>query len=133
MLSVVAKLVALTEEAEQALGGTRELPITGFPVRFGRAHRSQNVENSSNDVHLYERGESSSLHISGEHFAIEHSGDRFFIVDRNSSCGTIVRGTRIGGRRAGGRAELHDGDEVIVGTRKSPYIFRFMLSGGAPH
>ena len=130
---MVATLVALTEEAEQALGGTRELPIAGFPVRFGRAHRSQNLENSSNDVYLHERDGSSSLHISGEHFAIEQSGDQFFIVDRRSSCGTIVRGVRIGGKRSGGRAELHDGDEVIVGTRKSPYIFRFLLSSGVTH
>ena len=130
MPSVVALLVALTDEAEQALGGARELPLTEFPVKFGRAHRSQNVENSSNDVYLFEREESTSLHISGEHFEIEHSENQFFLVDRRSSCGTIVGGARIGGRRAGGRAPLRDGDEVVVGTRRSPFVFRFIVANG---
>lgn len=56
----------------------------------------------------------------------------FFLTDRRSACGTIVAGRRIGGRRKGGRTELRDGDEVIVGTSKSPYVFRFRVAPAGP-
>lgn len=139
MASAVARLVALTDEAVHALGGMREVPISAFPVRFGRERRSSESGSSVaedlrrgeapplNDVYLRELADSSSLHISGAHFAIEHADGRFFLVDRGSACGTIVAGKRIGGRRAGGRTELRDGDEVVVGTSRSPYAFRFAI------
>jgi predicted component of type VI protein secretion system len=59
------------------------------------------------------------------HFAIEWIDGVFVLTDRGSSCGTIVSGTRIGGYRQGGRVELRHGDEVTVGTGRSPYVFRF--------
>lgn len=135
----VARLVALTEEAEHALGGARELLLTAFPVRFGRERRTfepgapvaEDIRHGSapqlNDVYLYELPDSTSLHISGAHFAIEQVDDRFFVVDRGSACGTIVAGERVGGKRAGGRGELHHGDEIVVGTSRSRYIFRFVV------
>lgn len=140
--TAVASLVALTPEAEHALGGVRELRMTGFPIRFGRERRTfdpdapvaENLRTGAstqlNDVYLFELAGSSSLHISGAHFAIEQEGDRFFVVDRGSACGTIVAGQRIGGNRAGGYTELHDGDEIVVGTSRSRFIFRFDLG---PH
>lgn len=135
----VALLVALTEEAAHALGGMRELPLTAFPVRFGRERRtfevgapvSEDLRRGDapplNDVYLYELPDSTSLHISGVHFEIEYADSRFFLVDRGSACGTIVAGNRIGGHRAGGRTELRDGDEIVVGTSRSRYIYRFAV------
>jgi hypothetical protein len=134
-----ARLVAVTDEAAQALGGTRELRVTQFPFRVGRERRSYlsndtlRVDASQrrrgeappdNDVYLHEEP-SSTLHISGAHFAIECVDKRFFLVDRGSACGTMVAGDLIGGNRKGGRTELRDDDEVIVGTGRSRYIFRF--------
>ena len=52
----------------------------------------------------------------------------FFLADCGSACGTIVAGSRIGGHRKGGRTELRNGDEVVVGTYKSPYVFRFRVA-----
>ena len=137
MVSAVATLVALTQEAEHALGGIREVPLTRFPVNFGR-HRSPGSEHTHegsgeeghdpaplNDVYLIELESSSHRHVSGAHFAIEYSDNQFFLVDRGSACGTIVAGNRIGGNRKGGRTELRDGDEVVVGTSRSPFVFRF--------
>jgi pSer/pThr/pTyr-binding forkhead associated (FHA) protein len=136
MASAVARLIALTDEAVHALGGTREVPISAFPARFGRERRSSEAgvrvaedlrrddTPPLNDVYLRELPDSTSFHISGEHFEIEYADGRFFLVDRGSACGTIV-----GGLRVGGRAELRDGDEIVVGTSHSRYIYRFTLVG----
>lgn len=138
MAPTVARLVALTNEAVHALGGRHELPIAAFPVRFGRERRSaqqpvaENVRREGspplNHVYLNEISDSSSHHISGAHFEITQVEGRIFLVDRGSACGTLVAGARVGGRRAGGTAELHDGDEIVVGTIRSPYVFRFTLA-----
>jgi len=135
--------VALTDEAKEALGGAPEVPLMDFPVRFGRERRSPEHKGASkeerrlgttfplNEVYLHERHDSTALHISGVHFVIERSESGFFLVDRGSACGTIVAGTRVGAHRVGGRALLRDGDEVIVGTHRSRYIFRFSVASGA--
>jgi len=68
------------------------------------------------------------LQISREHFAIERATGSYFLVDRGSACGTIVAGRHIGGDRAGGRTELRSGDEIVVGTDGSPYVFRFEIA-----
>jgi len=138
-----ALLVAMTEEAQEALGGVRDVPLTAFPVRVGRERRIRKsrqpialhgdqrhgADPPLNDIYLRESGESKSLHISGEHFAIEVVDDRFVLVDRGSACGTIVAGRRVGGNRKGGVTDLCDGDEIVVGTAQSRYVFRFTLIG----
>ena len=80
-----------------------------------------------NDVYLLEH-QSRTLHISGVHFVIECIDGLFYLTDRGSACGTIVAGRRIGGHRKGGRTELRNGDEVVVGTGRSRYIFRFQVT-----
>ena len=144
MIDSVATLVALTQEAERALGGDGEVRITRFPFKIGRESHSRNsasewererhvVDPILNDVCLIEpRSEASLLHISREHFAIEYVDNEFFLVDRGSACGTIVAGRWIGGDRAGGRTELQHGDLVVVGTARSPYVFRFELKTNFP-
>lgn len=134
--------MAVTEEAERALAGTREVPVTRFPFRVGRERRSPESDQQLppqvkqrrrgeapqlNDLYLREES-SGSLHISGEHFTIECVDGRFFLVDRGSAWGTIVAGRRVGGHRIGGRTELKDSDEVIVGTSRSRYVFRFHIA-----
>ena len=80
-----------------------------------------------NDVYLLEDA-SNTLQISVTHFAIEYVDGLFSRTDRGSCCGTSVAGARIGGHRKGGRVQLREGDEVILGTRRSPYIFRFRIA-----
>lgn len=139
MASPVARLIALTDEAVHALGGIPEVPISVFPARVGRERRStesgapmaEDLRGGNalplNDLFLGELPDSGSHHISTTHFEILHADGRFFLVDRGSSCGTIVAGTRIGGHRAGGTAELHHGDQIVIGTTRSRYIFRFAV------
>lgn len=136
--SSVAALVALTPAARGALGARHEIRITKFPFKAGRESRLSDpttpalvelrlgVAPQLDDVYLLEPS-TDLLQISREHFAIQHEGDQFFVVDRGSVCGTIVAGTRIGGNRVEGRTELRSGDVIIVGTSTSEYVFRFEL------
>ncbi len=132
--------MAVTKEATLALGGQREVRITQLPFKVGRETRVAPPANPSlierrlgtvpqrNQLYLVEPSWADYLHISREHFAIEYADDQFFLVDRGSACGTIVAGKQIGGNRTGGRTELRSGDTLIVGTDKSPYVFRFEIA-----
>jgi pSer/pThr/pTyr-binding forkhead associated (FHA) protein len=130
-----ALLVALTPEAYAALGA-RELEITSFPFRVGRESReAQRTRDGlvterrdpgsrpSNDLYLRDRQE--PLNVSREHVLIERRDAGYVLVDRESTCGTIVEGETVGGKNRGGTVALHDGDVIIVGTSASPFVFKF--------
>jgi FHA domain-containing protein len=138
--SSVASLVAVTKDAERALGGTRAVRVTQFPFKVGRESRvsqaardtfvkeqRHGVAPQMNHLYLIEPSQSEMLQISRDHFTIERVGDRCFVVDRGSVCGTSVVGTRLGGHRTGGRTELRHGDQITVGTGESPYVFQFEI------
>ncbi len=142
LLQPEATLVAITEEARRALGGAGEVRVAQGFLSVGRERRSplddaglsakmreQRLGEAPqlNDVYLLEH-DARALPISGAHFVIQCIDGLFFLTDRGSACGTIVAGRRIGGHRKGGRTEVRDGDEVIVGTYKSPYVFRFRVA-----
>lgn len=134
-----ASLVATTEEAVRALGGQPGLRVTSFPFRVGRERRvaaSRRPASTDqrlgavpqlNDVYLLDSVRK-QLFISGEHFVIEREAGTFALLDRGSACGMVVAGTRVGGDRAGGRTTLRSGDEIVVGHRRSPYVFRFEVA-----
>lgn len=136
----VATLVAVTKEAKLALGGQREVRVTHLPFKVGRESRVAPPANrilaelrlgvapQLNDLYLVEPQWADYLHISREHFAIKYADNQFFLVDRGSVCGTIVAGKQVGGNRTRGRTELRSGDELIVGTAASPYVFRFEIA-----
>ncbi len=102
--------------------------MTRWPFRVGRQAEGKA---SDNDLHLLEVSGGRALHISSAHFEIGWADGRFVLVDRGSACGTIVSGCRIGGSRRGGAVPLSDGDEVVVGTSRSRYVFRFAVEGGS--
>ena len=132
-----AILVAVTPEAEQALGGQPDLRLTHFPFKFGRESRvshgafarEQRLGRAPqlNDVYLKEPVWGLSQ-ISRDHFAIERVENEYFVVDRGSVTGTVVADRRIGGHRKGGRTVLRIDDEITVGDERSPYIFRFTMA-----
>ncbi len=68
------------------------------------------------------------MHISREHFEIHGADGVFTVRDRESAGGTIVGDATIGGDRRGGLAYVENGDLIVVGSEKSPYIFRFAVS-----
>jgi predicted component of type VI protein secretion system len=132
-----ALLVALTPESRDALEAP-EREMTKFPYRVGResrgtqrtargvvSERRNPGSKSSNDLYLLEHD--GPLNVSREHFEIDRSDTGYVLVDRASSCGTIVEGQTVGGETRGGTLSLHDGDVIIVGTSRSPYVFKFRV------
>jgi pSer/pThr/pTyr-binding forkhead associated (FHA) protein len=128
-------LAALTPEAREALGAA-EIEITRFPFRVGRESRANQRavtrivmerrrpgSRPNNELYLVEQEE--PLNVSREHFQIEHNGTHWVLVDRQSTCGTLVEGKVVGGRHEGGAVPLHDGDVIIVGSSGSRYVFKF--------
>ncbi|MGH7534721.1 MAG: FHA domain-containing protein, partial [Gemmatimonadales bacterium] len=89
-----------------------------------REHRSPGSR-PSNDLYLVEPLE--PMNVSRAHFEIDRDDTGYVLVDRASTCGTIVEGEIVGGATRGGTVPLHDGDVIIVGTSNSPYAFKFRV------
>ena len=125
---IAARLVALTAEAQDALGGVPAAVISRFPALVGRRRSTASADihvQAETTLFLLDRADDHTRYISREHFAIEYGDGRFSVVDLRSACGTIVAGRRIGGNREGGQGELRDQDEIVIGTASSRYAFRF--------
>ena len=65
--------------------------------------------------------------MSREHSAIDRGDTGYILVDRASTCGTIVEAQSVGGHPRDGSIPIHDGDGIIVGTSLSPYVFKFRV------
>lgn len=134
----VAALRPETDAARDALGDRDVVRITRVPFNAGRESRSTTFENNFdpdrrvgrapgvNDLYLVDRA-AESLQISREHFRIIWHDGRFVLVDRGSTCGTIVAGQTVGRDANALEVELRDGDLIVVGTDRSPYVFRFQI------
>ena len=130
----------MTPEAVRALRGVKRIEMTHFPFRIGRESRTSEPPTPSlielrlgvapdlNDLYLIEARWSDLFQISREHLQIEQDGQRFFVADRGSQCGTIVAGRPVGGNRSVGRVEVKSDDLIVVGNDRSDYIFRFEIS-----
>lgn len=128
-------LIALTDEAREALNGREHIEIDALPFRIGRESRMALVRgemvymerrkgdtNPNNELYLLDHGE--RLFISREHLQIEMTDNgELRVHDRGSACGTQVDGQTIGGRDTPGSAPLRDDSEIVIGTRESPYRF----------
>ena len=132
-------LRAETDDARFALGERDVVRITRFPFNVGRESRAtgldklkREIERRSghaaavNDLYLVDRAEG-GRNVSREHFRIDWVEDRFKVVDRGSTCGTIVAARSIGRDSPTNETELHDNDLIVVGVPSSPYIFRFQI------
>ncbi len=87
--------------------------------------RRKHAGRPTNELYLAEAVE--PFQVSREHLQIQHNGARYVLVDRQSACGTIVEGTVIGGDHRGGAVQLNDGDVIIVGGSRSPFVLKFRL------
>ena len=125
-------LIPLTSEARMALG-TAALAVDTLPYRVGRESRRPGFERifspdkrgpaaPTNELYILEVSE--EFNVSREHFQIEWDGRELTLVDRGSTCGTIVEGHQVGGDGQGGSVSLKDGDVIIVGTSFSPFVFK---------
>ena len=140
-----AVLVPMTKQARRAVAGPAlvgdAIPIRQFPFRIGRESRvkmldgrierleriKEAAEPPTNDIYLLDDGD--NLNISREHLQIEQLGDEFTVYDRDSSRGTIVAGTPLSRHRQKS-AELNDGDDITIGGKGSPYVYRFVVLEG---
>lgn len=145
----------MTDEARAAIGGDEQVAIEAFPFRIGREERANLIARAIasverrlgtvpqvNDLYLLDPAAApESCQISRRHCDIECEHGRFFLLDRASATGSTVLKPRGAGlapveRRAGGggfdaRTELQSGDFIVLGTRNSPFVFRFQ-AGSAP-
>lgn len=133
----VVKLIAMTPEAQQALGG-KSLTIESFPFRVGRESRLSpsrfpwprerrmppNITGIVPNNDLYIREASQVHNLSREHFLLTWDNDRLVLVDRGSVCGTIVDGQIIGGNRGRGECVVQSNAVIIAGPSTSPYVFK---------
>lgn len=131
-----AYLVALTPESATAFQA-REINIPHLPFRIGRESRKatwtgaglvaerRTTAPPNNDLYLLEDRE--PLNVSREHLLIGSEEGVFYILDRESTCGTIVEGEVLGTSGTRRQMALNDHDVIIVGTSLSRYIFKFRL------
>ncbi len=138
-------LKAMTPQTLQSVSCTAHIdgfiPVRTFPFRVGRESRVRIIDDRierierirkdvavpNNELYLVDYGH--LLNISREHFQIEKNGSRFFIYDRGSACGTRVN-DKEAGLEGDDTVELFDNDIITVGTRQSPYQFKFILVHG---
>jgi len=66
------------------------------------SERRDSEAQPNNDVYLLEKSE--VMNVSREHFQIDRDAGGFVLVDRGSTCGTIVEGNSVGGDHKGGSA-----------------------------
>ena len=142
-ISPIAVLQIMTTETQNAIHenclGNEYVGIWKFPFRIGRESRIQTVDGKTvqserqknsitppnNDIYLSDYGE--YLQISRQHFQIEKTESGYLLRDRGSACGTTINADTIGGEDTGGTWELHDGDIIQVGSKHSPYQFKFIV------
>jgi pSer/pThr/pTyr-binding forkhead associated (FHA) protein len=135
-METVVLLKALTPEARAALGG-EFLELRRLPFRVGREsrrgarfqgqgtprRRTDTLPN--NDLYLIEN--EAELNVSREHFQIEARDGAYILVDRGSTCGTLVEGCLIGGQRQVVETPLKNCDVIIVGSSKSQFVFKLVI------
>ena len=131
-------LVPLTRRTRKA-ALTDRIALDAFPFRIGRearlcmtpwhmkhGERREGTALPNNDLYLEPVGR--AHYISREHVQIERRADgSYWAVDRGSICGTTVGNRFVGGTGTGGSCLLADGDELILGSSRSPYRFRFTV------
>lgn len=121
-------LEALTEHAKARLPES-VITITKFPFRIGRKHEVQGkgaTVFAANDLAI---ADDKPYQISRNHCSIEREGDHFFVRDRGSTLGTMVRDLPIGLAEDTLTADLHGGpNEILIGSDDSPFKFKVTLS-----
>ena len=121
-------LEALTEHAKARLPEPL-ITITKFPFRIGRKHEVQGkgaTVFAANDLAI---ADDKPYQISRNHCSIEREGDHFFVRDRGSTLGTMVRDVPIGLAEDTLTADLHGGsNEILLGSDDSPFKFKVTLS-----
>lgn len=132
-------LIPVTPEALTS-AKTDRIQLTVLPFRVGREARFGLVHGSvvsmerrntdsaaNNDLYLHDHAD--FLNVSREHFQIEQDANGgFVLLDRGSTCGTIVDNVPVGVHAPSKHHPLQNGSTIRVGTATSPFVFRFESS-----
>lgn len=142
LITAKAVLKAMTPEAKDSIPRNvleqDVVRICHFPFRVGREMRIKKIgvdlmkvervkpskHEPSNDLYLIDTR--LPRNISKEHFRIEKNSSGYVLVDCGSDCGTAVGSTRTEDQDNNGEAKLEDGDIIAVGTKNTPYLFKFI-------
>lgn len=136
-----AVLWPITEKAKNALPYEEKMiSIKEIPFKIGRESRVAKTEkgsyvklriitndadiNPSNDAYIVDKGD--YLEVSKQHCEIEAREDKYFIIDKNSSNGTIVNDIKIGKNQESLETELKDGDIIQFGSEESEFKYKFL-------
>jgi pSer/pThr/pTyr-binding forkhead associated (FHA) protein len=135
----VPELRPVSDGAREGIEGAKRVKLTHFPFRIGRESRYATVngervsmerrltESKANNE-LYLIDEHQVLNISREHLIIDRlPNGTFRVVDRGSTCGTVVDGKAIGTRESSNEAIIESGGRLVLGTRDSPYVYEFIV------
>jgi hypothetical protein len=125
-------LFGLTPAAAAAFFPAPALRLARLPFRVGRlpvAGEAQPIE--VNDLQV---SDTKPFHVSRNHFAIERGPDGVQVRDRGSYVGTIVNSVQIGGHHHAATVPLAVGEnEVVAGSRRSPFRFRVVVALRQPN
>ena len=98
--------------------------IENFPYKVGR--KSAIGEDDvfiDNDLFLEDNTEKPPFNISSNHFLIDLVNEKYVVVDRGSSFGTIVNGTKVEEPCVLDKKV----NEIVVGPHNSPFIFKLEI------
>lgn len=114
----------MSQTATKALADSKPR-IESFPYKVGR--KSAIGEDDifiDNDLFLEDSVEEPPFNISSNHFLIDLVNEKYIVIDRGSSFGTIVNGTKIEEPCVLDKKV----NEIIVGSQDSPFIFKLEIA-----
>ena len=115
----------ITDESKKVLLN-KKMKIKKFPFKIGRetTQKSHDIF-IDNDLYL---PDSPPFNVSRNHMSINYLNGKFYVLDRGSSLGTIVNGTKIGGGVSSFKANLKKGENIIIlGGETSPFKFKIII------
>lgn len=117
-------MTGMNETARNALGN-KTVRIESFPCKVGRKSLT-GVDDVfiDNDLFLEDNTEKPPFEISSNHFLIDLVNEKYVVIDRGSSFGTIVNGVKIEEPCTLDRKD----NKLVVGSHDSPFIFNLEIS-----
>ncbi len=110
---------AVNETSIKALGSI-SVGIVEFPCKVGRTSTiGADDVFSDNDISLEDNTGKPPYNISSNHFLIDRVDEDYIVIDRGSSLGTIVNGTKMEGSCILDKKV----NELVVGAEDSPFVF----------
>ncbi len=98
--------------------------IESFPYKVGRKSAIGGDDVFiDNDLFLEENTEKPPFNISSNHFLIDLINEKYVVVDRGSSFGTIVNGTKVEEPCVLDKKV----NKIVVGPHNSPFIFKLEI------